>query len=297
MAGAGVYLGPATGPLRAHLPPLVPRRMGLRDADDPSIARSDAVTLMFVPQTMSQTTLRAPLPPAATDLRVETMPNCPSVASLCGFTAGDSLVVFDQAGHFDFFSVLLTQPDSLRVRSWQSVHASYGYDAGAVVAAVEWHTYYFDRLNHQLRHFDGYLTDTPVVDDVVAITFQYFGDPQAPRVPKPPLGTANCLYDAAGTRIEAEPPPLAGAPLAPLPLGLFTDGPWCGDGENKFDADLLRIRSVRVTLRLQVANDMLRGTSSAFAVAGRSRSAARSLPDYTVRFDVAPRNLSGGRGW
>jgi hypothetical protein len=271
--------------------------MGLRDADDPAIARSDAITIMFVPQTLSQTTLRVPAASGATDLHVDAMPNCPTASSLCGFSAGDSLVVFDQEGHFDFFTVLLTQPDSFRVRSWQSAHPSYAYAAGAAVAAAEWHTYYFDRANRQLRHFDGYLTDTPVVDDVVGITFQYFGDPQAPRMPKPPLGTANCLYDAAGGRIGGDPPPLPGAPLAALPLGLFTDGPWCGDGENKFDADILRIRSVRATLRLQVANDMLRGTSPAFAVAGRSLSAARSLPDYTVRFDVAPRNLSGGREW
>jgi len=297
MAGAGVYLGPATGPLHASFAPVVPRRMGLRDADDPTTARSDAITIMFVPQTMSQSTLRAPLASGATDVGVDTMPNCPTASSLCGFAAGDSLVVFDQEGHFDFFTVLLTHPDSLRVRSWQSAHPSYAYGAGAVVAAAEWHTYYFDRPNRQLRHFDGYLTDTPVVDDVVGITFQYFGDPRSPRMPRPPLGTANCLYDAAGDRIGGEAPPLAGAPLAPLPLGLFTDGPWCGDGDNKFDADLIRVRSVRVTLRLQVANDMLRGTSPNFAVAGRSLSAARSLPDYTVRFDVTPRNLIGSQEW
>ena len=48
---------------------------------------------------------------------------------------------------------------------------------------------------------------------------------------------------------------------------MLTDGPWCPaetntDGDampNKFDADLLRVRQVRVTLRVQVANDLLRG--------------------------------------
>jgi hypothetical protein len=31
---------------------------------------------------------------------------------------------------------------------------------------------------------------------------------------------------------------------------MFQDGPWCGSGDNEFDADLLRIRKVRVTLRM-----------------------------------------------
>src|SRR5581483_1777361 len=43
--------------------------------------------------------------------------------------------------------------------------------------------------------------------------------------------------------------------------GIFNDGPWCPDpnAANRWDADLLRIRKVRVTLRMQAALAALRG--------------------------------------
>ena len=50
--------------------------------------------------------------------------------------------------------------------------------------------------------------------------------------------------------------------LAKLPLTMFQNGPWCGGGDNEFDADLLRIRKVRVTLRMQAASPTLRGTDA-----------------------------------
>jgi hypothetical protein len=110
------------------------------------------------------------------------------------------------------------------------------------------------------------------------------------------LGVANCLYDASGAYWGGlSTLATSGGSLAVLPLDLFRDGPWCGDGENRFDADLLRIRKVRVTLRMQVGNDMMRGQSADFAITGRSRSAVRNLPDYTLTFDVAPRNLGLSR--
>ena len=81
----------------------------------------------------------------------------------------------------------------------------------------------------------------------------------------------------------------------PLPLSLFNDGPWCGEGDNRFDADLLRVRSVRVAVRVQAANAALRGIGADYVVPGTSRSARRALPDFAVTFDVSPRNLNMGR--
>jgi methyl coenzyme M reductase subunit D len=79
-----------------------------------------------------------------------------------------------------------------------------------------------------------------------------------------------------------------------LPLSSFSDGPWRGVGSNQYDADLLQIRLVRVTLRVQVGQVMLRGSSSDFAVRGLARG-ARTVSDYTLRFDVAPRNMNPGK--
>src|SRR5690349_16763498 len=168
--------------------------------------------------------------------------------------------------------------DAGRLRAWQASQAPFAYPIDAVVAEADWHTYYLDTATRQLRHFDGYLTDTPVVDDVVGVDFEYVGSAAPPVLPRPSLGAANCLYEASGAyRGGLATLPADGGTLAILPLDLFRDGPWCGDGENRFDADLLRIRKVRVTLRLQVSNEMMRGQSPAFAVAGRSRSAARQV--------------------
>jgi hypothetical protein len=271
-AGAGVGLGPATGPLGRRFAPILPRRMGRRGADTYATVRPDAITILYVPRGFAQTTLRDPLL-AGGDLRVDQRPNCAD--ALCGLAAGSSVLVFDEDGHFDGFTVTGIVADSARVRPWQAGHAPYSYVPGAVVTAIEWHTYYLDSDTHQVRHFDGDAADIPVVDDAVGLSLEYFGDPGP--------------IDGLGQL------PAQGGSLAALPLSLFGDGPWRGDGENRFDADLLRIRTVRVTLRVQVGNDMMRGRSPEFAVAGRSLSAARSLPDYALRFDVAPRNMGWAR--
>jgi hypothetical protein len=78
----------------------------------------------------------------------------------------------------------------------------------------------------------------------------------------------------------------------------LTDGPWCPDeaNPNRWDADLLRIRKVAITLRLQSAVAALRGPAGVlFAHGGTSVDANRWVPDQTVRFDVSPRNLNFDR--
>jgi type II secretory pathway pseudopilin PulG len=92
-----------------------------------------------------------------------------------------------------------------------------------------------------LMQYDGRQTDLPVVDHVAGLAFEYFGD--------------------AGM-------------IDPATL---TDGPWRHDPSGRtFDADLLRIRDVGVTLRI------------------RSALGARLVPDMEIRFHVAPRNWLPG---
>jgi hypothetical protein len=84
--------------------------------------------------------------------------------------------------------------------------------------------------------------------------------------------------------------------LAILPPAMLTDGPWCGSGDNEFDADLLRVRKVRVTLRLQVASRALRGTDTTlFVNPGQTTASSKLVPDYFARFEVTPRNLNLAR--
>ena len=135
--------------------------------------------------------------------------------------------------------------------------------AGDVPITAE--TYYLRRGGaagtSQLMHYDGVETDAPVVDHVVALAFDYF---------------------------EAD-----GSELDPATL---QDGPWSpGDvPTGAFDADLLRIRRVRVTLRVQAARAALRGPAGVlFTNGGTAASMERYLPDREIRVDVAPRNLDG----
>jgi hypothetical protein len=270
MAGAGVYAGPQTGALTNFFAPIIPRIMG-KNGDPYTTVKSDAVTISYIPNTYSQTTIRDPMPQPSSELKVEDMANCPKGEELCGFKDGMTLLIFDNLGHFDFFTVTNVQNSAGHLNHHQQ-DLSYAYQPGAIVTQAEAHTYYYDAVNLQLRHYDGYLTDVPVVDNVVGVTFSYYGDPRPPVAPKPVLGTANCLYDASGnlsgslTTLTPQ-----GGSLTELPLSILNDGPWCGDGQNRFDADLLRVKKVMVTLRMQSANDAFRASGGDFAVAGRSR--------------------------
>ncbi len=86
---------------------------------------------------------------------------------------------------------------------------------------------------------------------------------------------------------------LAGAAggIVPLPLTMLNDGPWCGMGTTQFDADLLRVRAVRVAVRIQAALPDFRSSGPAFLKPGTSRASDRYLPDVSATFQVWPRNL------
>ena len=295
MAGAGVYAGPQTGALTNFFAPVIPRKMGMTGADVYTTVRTDAVTISYIPNTYSQTTIRQAMPLPSAELKVEDIPNCPKHNQLCGFEEGMTILIFDNQGHFDFFTVTQVQDDAGHLQHRQQ-DLSYPYQPGAIVTVAESHTYWFDSVNKQLRHYDGYLNDKPVVDNVVGVTFQYYGDPEPPMTPKPPLGTPNCLFDAAGNRVgSAQVLTPEGGSLAVLPMSMLNDGPWCGAGQNRFDADLIRVKKVRALVRVQASQANMRATGDQYTEAGKGKSALGVVPDYTLSFDVSPRNMNLGR--
>jgi hypothetical protein len=84
--------------------------------------------------------------------------------------------------------------------------------------------------------------------------------------------------------------------LVELDAVVLSDGPFCGTGPNEFDADLLRVRKVRVSLRLQTASAVLRGAdTNLFMKPGPARGGQRFIPDYRSTFEVTPRNLNLAR--
>jgi hypothetical protein len=85
--------------------------------------------------------------------------------------------------------------------------------------------------------------------------------------------------------------------LAVLQPPMLTDGPWCPDAMSpwRFDADLLRVRRMRVTFRVQVGATALRGPAGVLFTHGGTADVGRWIPDQEIELDVAPRNLNSGR--
>ena len=203
MAGAGPYQGPVTGRWSNFFASIVPRRVGDVNADPVVGAGSfttDKITLTYIPNSYSQTTISAAMPTPSAELKVTAQPNCPSGQDLCGFTEGMDVIIFDTSGNWDTFMITQVQ-DSAAHLQHRGQDLNYSYDVGASVTQVVSNTFYLNRATNQLMKYDGHTTDVPLVDNVVGLTFQYFGDPNPPTQPKPGLGTANCLYDAAGNYI------------------------------------------------------------------------------------------------
>jgi hypothetical protein len=244
---------------------------------------------------------------------------------LCGLSAGDRLLIADNQSQWDVFSI-----DQIGIGAAVLQHrgapAVADFRAGALAAHVRLGTYHLESDDaakvYQLMRHDGWATDLPVVDDVVGLRFQYFGDPEPPR------RTGKPLDDPVGpwTTYGPAPPPVddirgnwpagenctflvvdrdhlprlgtlsgGGRTYVELTPAVLTDGPWCPDGiaPNRFDADLFRVRKIRVTLRVQSALASLRGPAGPlFLKGGTARIGLRSVPDLEVQFDVTPRNLS-----
>ena len=298
MAGAGPYQGASTGSLINFFAPILPRRTGRLNPDPtqgPASFRTDAITLAYIPNTYSQTTISSPMPNVSAELKVTDIPGCPKGQNLCGFTAGMIVIIFDNTGHFDTFTITEVQDDAAHLQH-RGQNLNHPYETGASITQIVSNTFYLDRNTNQLMRYDGANTETPLVDNVVDLRFDYFGDPNPPREPKPPAGIANCLYDAAGNYIGLPTLALADGSLAALDPAILSDGPYCGSGSNQFDVDLLRLRKVRATLRMQASSASLRGTDPAlFMKPGNAPGGERVIPDYNVRFEVTPRNLNLAR--
>jgi hypothetical protein len=235
----------------------------------------------------------------------------------CGFTASTTVVVFDDTGAYDTYTVTKVDAAGLHLQhDMRDSTKTYAANLARIAAATS-RTYFLKSDpatdTFQLMRYDGDgAADAPVVDHVVGLSFRYFGDPEPPAIrraitetvgpwttygPRPQASGDNCVFAGNGTPIPSSVLPVlgAGTSLVPLSAATLTDGPWCPDAvnPNRFDADLLRIRRIAVTLRVESAAAALRGPAGPlFARAGTSTSGRRLVPDREIRFDVSPRNLN-----
>ncbi len=295
-AGAGALRGSAaglSGGLTGYLPPIVPARTGARLPDPPLSAFTDRVSVVYVadgawPSALA-VSMAGPADPVPVDVAAV---GCPA-AGLCGFNEGTRALLVETsgvgAGH-DLFTVTGTAGQLAHAPPNLPFARAYPSGSSIVVPVVQ-RVYYFDRVNRRLMVYDGYQSDMPLIDNVLDVRFSYFADASPSSVARPAEGAGNCVYDAGSPpvpRLED----LGGAGLRQLTSAQLTDGPMCGAGAAMFDGDLLRIRLVRVTMRLQAAADEVRGSGVLFTRSGRSTSGESYVPDHEVTFDVAPRNMA-----
>jgi hypothetical protein len=255
---------------------------------------------------------------------------CPLNDPACGFSAGMDVMMFDDTGAYDTFRVLATEPGVLQLQHTMA-DTGQSYAPGAAIVEATSHTYYIkvdpSTDTFQLMHYDGVASDVAVVDHFVALAFEYFAEPAPPMLvrpvtdptgpwttygPAPPrLGVRateypageNCVFQLDAGGVEHVPRltrlgDAAAMTLVELADAQLGDGPWCPDVANahRYDADLVRVRRVSVTMRLEAALSALRGPAGAlFLRGGTARTARRWAPDLEIHFNISPRNLNIGR--
>ena len=301
MAGAGTYSGSIAGSLANFFPPIMPHRTGALNPDPEMSFFPDRITISYVPNTAAQTNVRDPMPQPSSEIKVDPQPGCPINDQLCGFRVGMRVIIFDDTGAYDFFTITEVQEDALHLQHRPpnpDFSKAYTPVEHARIAMVETHVYYLDAAAVQLRHYDGWIQDLPLADNAVALEFRYFGDPNPPLLPRPLTGQSNCILDVAGNP-TLPTLPSGGQSLIELPAAMLRDGPTCGLAPNRFDADLYRVRKVSVRLRMQAGPGDLRGTNppgwTLFQNPGQSSSAYKNVPDFEMTYEVAPRNLNLAR--
>jgi hypothetical protein len=217
---------------------------------------------------------------------------CPSDGGdACGFTAAETAIVFDGTATFEGLVVERTEPGLLWALP-RPLAKAYQTRDHPRVSSVRLVTYYHDGRRRQLRRAEGDRADVPIADDVVALEIRYLGDPLPPEEPRPPPGEESCVVDRAGLPRLPVLRPDRGA-LVELTETMLSDGPWCGVPPWRFDADLYRVRQLRVTLTLQAESPVVRGIdTSRFRNPGVAREAGVEVPDLVLRVVVSPRNLN-----
>ena len=290
VAGAGPVLGPNRGPLANVFPPILPARIGVLGADAELSFQSDRISVLYVPIDVAQTTLAADMPTPVSPIVIDgTAPGC-RPASACDFVAGVDALIYEPGnvgGAHEVFSVSSVDPATGALTS--AAPLSRAYSGRARVTAVVRRTYYLDASGKRLMMYDGVRSDVPLVDHVVALRFEYYADPRPDAVAAPAPGESNCAYGGSPpVSILAN---LGGFAPKPLTAALLTDGPVCGQSPFRFDADLLRIRRVSVTIRIEAESAEFRAGGPAFASPGIARGGNRMLPDLETTIDVTPRNM------
>ncbi|MGH9241203.1 MAG: PilW family protein [Vicinamibacterales bacterium] len=196
--------------------------------------------------------------------------------------------------------------------------------ARGLIAPANIRTYHLKQDSEgvwQLMQYDGRASDQPAVEDVVSLRVEYFGDAEPPAATVSERGAVRVTYGAVPPPLDVDDPEdswgagenctianaggqyaprlaAIGPPgISPLSQAVLADGPWCPDAFHafRFDADLLRVRRVRVQVRLQASRPFRGLAGLLFTNSGSAGGPWRSVPDETITLDIAPRNINVAR--
>ena len=287
-AGSGPH--PAEGVTVAALrAPLVPARLTGRDAVRGWTRFAPAaISLLSADARDAGAILTSPLVGSRAQVRLGDGPPCVATRPNCGLEADAIALVFDETGQSDLFRVIGVRGDLMTVEPLGG-GAALPFATGARIAPLRVRAYYLDPAADQVRYQDGLASDVPLLDNVVGLSFRYFGSPTLPGDPvtgpvAPCLAAARLSLDPQMRATEVE--------LSPEAL---SDGPWCGT-RFPYDVDLFRVRRVRVSIRVQVADSRLRGRDlEMFARPGFAGRGQAIVPDRIASFDLTPRNALANR--
>jgi hypothetical protein len=267
-AGQGLGgIGPNDGTLL--VPVLYPQLRVGAGADPDTSAFTDRLTVVSGRDPPARARLGVSM--ASPDAPV-LLASCAPGRSACGFSADDAVLIADDRAQGEWFVVSVAAARGLRP-SPGGLATTYSPDQGTMLAAIDVRAIVHDGSRRQLRLVAPGI-GLPLVDGVAALTVRWFGDPQPPRGPRPPPGQSNCVVDSSGSSRMVVGSTTDG-PWMELRPAELTDGPWCGIAPWRFDADLLRVRMLRVSIRLDPVGLAGPGGGGGFG----------------VQFDIAPRNL------
>ena len=206
-------------------PPIVPHRRGLMTPDPPGTFRPDCVSVLSITASAARAMLTQ-----ATDgsgiTAVSARPGCSTSDPLCGFRAGMVAVIFDGTGAYELVRISGVS-NEIPALQHAGFPLSKGYPPGATIAEAEITTYWLKVDAGGAAHltrYDGDATELPVADNLAGLRFEYFLDS-----------------------------------LARLDPASLVDGPWLPDSTfaYRFDADLLRVRRVRITIGVHPNQNLL----------------------------------------
>lgn len=282
-AGAGPDL--LGGPLSQSVPGVIPRRV-LGSADPAGTAWADRLSLLRAEVRAAQAPVAAAVPAGSDSVPLIWHPACGTHVS-CGFRRGDVVLVAARSGAMTIASLA----DVTGLVLTLATPTDQTLDLPATAAVVRVHTLSLDPGRRQLRLADTGTPTQPLTDEVVGFAVRYYGSPAAPRWPAI-AGAETCTVAPDGTPRLPLLGPVPGPPVE-LTVAELADGPWCGTGAWRFDADLMRIRAARFAIRLQAGSAGVRGVAPQwFARPGLARRPGEEVRDVQLDTFITIPNLA-----